>query len=253
MNEFDTIENLLVNTDQLKGALKKRVEENREQILFSKFLATIKTDVPVDTTADDLILGEKDLDKIREIFEELEFRTLLTRVLKQEAPVSGIEPPERKGPVQGELFGFMENMGEPEGTRGTRSLEATAEEARTRKTERTAEAKGERGRQETKGMNGNIEPTIEVIPTSMATLESTPHNYSLIQTEEEMTSLTERLWSKAAYVSIPKPPTWITSMRAGGLSFAYTEGEAYYVPISANQEEAHRQVALSSPFSRMKR
>ena len=80
LNEFDTIENLLENTDQLKGALKKRVEENREQILFSKFLATIKTDVPIDTTADDLVLGEKDLGKIREIFEELEFRTLLTRV-----------------------------------------------------------------------------------------------------------------------------------------------------------------------------
>ncbi|HHU96449.1 MAG: DNA polymerase I [Bacteroidota bacterium] len=249
LNEFDTIENLLVNTDQLKGALKKRVEENREQILFSKFLATIKTDVPVDTTADDLILGEKDLDKIREIFEELEFRTLLTRVLKQEAPVSGIEPPERKGPVQGELFGFMENMGEPEGTRGTRSLEATAEEARTRKTERTAEAKGERGRQETKGMNGNIEPTIEVIPTSMATLESTPHNYSLIQTEEEMTSLTERLLEQSS-VCFDTETTNLDPLQCElvGLSFAYTEGEAYYVPISANQEEAHRQVALFKPF-----
>src|SRR5690554_1511652 len=100
LNEFGSIENLLENTSQLKGALKKKVEEHREQILFSKFLATIKIDVPINITADDLALGEKDVDTIKILFEDLEFRTLLTRVLKiKPQPIT--KPVQR---IQGDLF-----------------------------------------------------------------------------------------------------------------------------------------------------
>lgn len=249
LNEFDTIENLLSNTDKLKGALKKRVEENREQILFSKFLATIKTDVPVDQTADDLILREKDLDKIREIFEELEFRTLLTRVLKQEPSAENIVASERKGPVQGELFGFMGNKGGTESTGGVDIAEVTGGAGRTRETERTVEAKGTGNIGATKAKNKDIELSVEKMPTSMATLESTPHDYSLVQTEEEMVSLTKRLLKQNS-VCFDTETTGVDPLQCKlvGLSFAYTEGEAFYVPISPNQEEAHRQVSLFKSF-----
>lgn len=83
LSEFGSIENLLSNTDQLKGALKTKVEENKELITFSKFLATIKTDVPVEFKEEDLITEKPNETELRTIFEKLEFRTLLARVLDE--------------------------------------------------------------------------------------------------------------------------------------------------------------------------
>lgn len=98
--QFGSIENMLEHTDDLKGALKKKVEENVEQIKLSKFLATIKTDVPIELNMDELKLEEPNEEKLYEIFEELEFRTLITRVLKKKAPTP------KKTQVMPDLFGF---------------------------------------------------------------------------------------------------------------------------------------------------
>ncbi len=83
IKQFGSVEQLLANTDQLKGAQKKKVEENKEQIEFSKFLATIRTDVPVDVKPDDLVRKPVDRDKLFAIFKELEFKTLTDRVAKR--------------------------------------------------------------------------------------------------------------------------------------------------------------------------
>ena len=100
--EFGSIENLLEHTDQLKGAIRTKVETNREQICFSKFLATIKTDVPIELDLDALKRESPNESELRKIFEELEFRTLLERVFKTE------KKPEAKGTaMQGDLFGFF--------------------------------------------------------------------------------------------------------------------------------------------------
>ena len=100
--EFGSIENLLEHTDQLKGAIRTKVETNREQICFSKFLATIKTDVPIELDLDALKRKSPNESELRKIFEELEFRTLLERVFKTE------KKPEAKGTaMQGDLFGFF--------------------------------------------------------------------------------------------------------------------------------------------------
>ena len=69
--DFGSIENLLAHTDQLKGALKDKIETNKDLILFSKFLATIKTDVPIDIHPDDLLRAEIDKPALRKLFEEL--------------------------------------------------------------------------------------------------------------------------------------------------------------------------------------
>ena len=82
--EFGSIENLLEHTDQLKGALKIKVETNREMITFSKFLATIKTDVPIKLDMDALVREQADEEALRKIFEELEFRTLIDRIFKKD-------------------------------------------------------------------------------------------------------------------------------------------------------------------------
>lgn len=80
VKEWGSVENLVENTDKIKGALQKKISDNREQILFSKFLATIKTDVQVDIDARDLIRGELDRDSLRRVYEELEFRSLLNKL-----------------------------------------------------------------------------------------------------------------------------------------------------------------------------
>ncbi|MCK9160106.1 MAG: DNA polymerase, partial [Bacteroidaceae bacterium] len=82
--EFGSIENLLANTDKLKGALKKKVEENKDKINFSKYLATIKTDVPIKLNMYELAKKDPDKETLKYIFTKLEFRTLLDRVLNRE-------------------------------------------------------------------------------------------------------------------------------------------------------------------------
>ncbi len=81
IKEFGTIENLIKNTDKLQGKLKEKVEENAQQALLSKELVTIKVDVPIAYDFNLMELSAPDKDKLKTIFEELEFRTLAKRVL----------------------------------------------------------------------------------------------------------------------------------------------------------------------------
>ena len=99
--EFGSIDNLLANTDRLKGAQKRKVEENKEQIRFSKFLATIKTDVPISFDAAHCVREKPDIARLKAIYTELEFRTFINKL-------EG-EPVKRKqeGLVQGDLFAIF--------------------------------------------------------------------------------------------------------------------------------------------------
>ena len=106
ISEFGSIENLLEHTDRLKGAIKTKVESNVEKIKFSKFLATIKTDVPIELDMDSLKRETPDEEKLRSIFEELEFRTLLERVFKSDKKPAAKPAPEKQA-LQGDLFGFF--------------------------------------------------------------------------------------------------------------------------------------------------
>lgn len=81
LQQFGSIDSLLERTSELKGALKKKVEENAEQIKFSKFLATIRTDVPVSLNLEALRVTDPDRDELRRIFTELEFKTLSDKFL----------------------------------------------------------------------------------------------------------------------------------------------------------------------------
>ena len=83
LSQFGSIDSLLERTAELKGALKKKVEENKEQIRFSKFLATIRTDVPVELNLDALRVTEPDTAELRRIFQELEFKTLLDKFINR--------------------------------------------------------------------------------------------------------------------------------------------------------------------------
>ena len=119
--QFGSIEQLLEHTDQLKGALKVKVENHREQIAFSKFLATIKTDVPIELDLEALKKETPDEEALRQLFEELEFRTLIDRVLKKDKTAA------TSGATQGNLFGFFTDEGtdEPKKTILTRLEDLT--------------------------------------------------------------------------------------------------------------------------------
>ncbi len=119
ISEFGSVENLLEHTDQLKGALKTKVETNRDGILFSKFLATIKIDVPIELDMQALVREERDDEALRKIFTELEFRTLMDRILKKDSSglfsASTSADTGQKMPFQGDLFAEFpaDSPGEP--------------------------------------------------------------------------------------------------------------------------------------------
>ena len=102
LEEYGSIENLLENTDKLKGALQKRVTENVEQIRFSKFLATIKTDVPIQFDAVKCVREKPNEARLTEIYTELEFRTFINKLTAEEKKPAPAKV--AKGPVQGSLF-----------------------------------------------------------------------------------------------------------------------------------------------------
>lgn len=105
LNEYGDIEGILKNQDNIKGSLGQKIKDNAEQIRFSKFLATIKTDVPIDFIQDEYKREEINYSELSKIFEDLEFKTLIDRIIKNNSPT-----PSRKDAIQGDLFsGFAIN------------------------------------------------------------------------------------------------------------------------------------------------
>ena len=105
INEFGTVENLLSNTDQVKGKLREKIEAAVDDIKMSKFLATIRTDVPIELNMDDLKVMEPDEKALRSIFTELEFRTLADKFLNkpQKAPAKAESQPDLFGVIAEEV------------------------------------------------------------------------------------------------------------------------------------------------------
>ena len=106
INEFGSVDNLLANTDKLKGKMKEKVEGAVDDIKMSKFLATIRTDVPLDLDLEKLKLEKPDEEKLTKIFEELEFKTLANKILNKGKEVK------RKVNQELDLFAVNEDNGQ---------------------------------------------------------------------------------------------------------------------------------------------
>lgn len=104
LNEWGSIENLLEHTNELKGAMKKKVEENIDQIRFSKLLATIKTDVPVDLDLASMRLVEPDKDALIKLYTELEFRKQLDQINNDGKLLAKSSRKTSTNPLQRDLF-----------------------------------------------------------------------------------------------------------------------------------------------------
>ena len=193
--EFGSVEQLLAHTDQLKGALKKKVEEHVDDIRMSKFLATIKTDVPVELHLKELLLTSPDERKLRDVFEELEFRSLTGKFLSQ------VPKPIKNAPLQLDLFGEFS----------------------------------------TDGANDEKKSSFE-------TLKTTPHDYQLIENKDNIVKLRDFLLTNK-FLSLDTETTSTSPIDAElvGLSFSVKEGQAFYVPVSQNREEAQQVVDIFRP------
>lgn len=112
IQQFDNIENMLSHTDQIKGAMRLKVESQVEDIRFSRFLATIRQDVPIELNEDELRISEVNVDELTRLYTDLEFRSLLknyvVNVVKKE-PVKAAGPAKKTAPSDGQmdLFGGM--------------------------------------------------------------------------------------------------------------------------------------------------
>lgn len=196
IGEFGSVENLIANTAQLKGKLREKVEGAVEDIKMSKFLATIRTDVPTDIRLDDLKVESPDEAKLDQIFTELEFNSFRKRMLNK------AEKKQKTDNLQ--LDFFAENP-----TDGPSVAE-----------------------------NANFE-----------TLKTIPHEYQLIETEDEARRLYD-FFRTNKILSLDTETTSTNAIEAElvGLSFAVEERKAFYVAIPANREEALKIVAIFKPL-----
>ena len=203
--EFGSVENLIENMNQLTGSLKTKIEENREAILFSKFLATIKTDVPVDFDIEALIRQKINEPALRKIFNELEFRQLSTRVFGETTAVSTTVS-SNKRPVQASLFDTSSNQ---------RPVQTSLFDTSSNEREETN------------------------FYTAQETIKTTPHKYLLLDSASDIYDLIEKIKSKKQ-VTFDTETTGVDSLTAElvGMSFALQEGEAYFISIPSNREEA---------------
>jgi DNA polymerase-1 len=195
LNEFGSIDQLLSRTSELKGALKTKVEEHVDDIKMSKFLATIKTDVPIELNLDELKISEPNEEALGLLMEELEFKTLANKILKKPEKIST--------PVNGQLDLFAEFS-----------------------------------------TNGTVEPEF----SNYETLKSTPHEYQLIDNEEEMKKLTDFFLTKD-FLTLDTETTSTNAIDAElvGLSFSVEEHKAFYVPVPVDREEALKVVEIFRP------
>ena len=221
--QFGSIDSLLLHTDELKGALKKKVEDNREQIKFSRFLATIRTDAPIRLDLKTLERQSPDEDALRKIFEELEFRSLLGRVLKGGNATPAPPPSTASAPADpfaGTLFAQAPAPTPQDGGTNPDFL---------------AENTGE----------GTDAPK----KTALERFDEADSDYQLIDTKEKRAEMIQKLLT-AEILSIDTETTSTEPMEAElvGMSFSDAEKHAYYVPAPPDREEACRLVEELRPI-----
>ena len=195
IDEFGSIEQLLARSSEIKGKLREKVEQHVEDIKMSYFLATIKTDVPIELDMENLKLVEPNEDELGKLLTELEMKSFADRVLKKS------QKPQKVVNQQLDLFAEFATDGQ--------------------------------------AVNEN---------TSFETLKTTPHNYKLVENQEDLKKLCDYfLTNKILSLDTETTSTSAIEAELVGLSFAVKEFEAFYVPIPANREEALQIVNIFKP------
>ena len=223
INEFGGIEQLISRSSEIKGALRQKVEENVEGIRFSKLLVTIKTDVPIDLDLDLLSRKPIDIEQLKPLFEELEFRSMLQRIVvgKQESKPAAPQFTPMPSNGQLDLFATYEPI-DPNKPKETKVADTTEP--------------------------AHAPASLFDTPT-FSTYKDTPHHYHLIDTDGKIVDFIDKA-KTSDVLCLDTETTNTEAMLAElvGMSFAIKEGEAYYVPVPADQAEAQRIVNMLKPL-----
>jgi DNA polymerase-1 len=229
--QFGSIEGLLAHTDELKGALKTKVENNREQILFSKFLATIKTDVPIELDLALLERKQPDEAALRRILEDLEFRNLVDRILGRTTKEAKTEAASSSAKRTATAR-----------TDGQLSLFGDSPTPSAANDEKSAPTQGDLFAEFPPSAQDGSEKSI------LASLETIKYDYKLVETKEERAEILQKLLT-AKIFSLDTETTGTDAITAElvGMSFSTAENEAYYLPVPADKEEARKIVKEMKP------
>ena len=271
LSEFGSIDELLANTDRLKGALKKKVEEHREDIVFSRFLATIRTDVPIVLDMDLLALREADTAALGRIYEELEFRTMLTKLQARQSQGSrvgesynkGVTPGKtntstsfgrgrRKGdtpPPQPDLFSQPDLFGQDRPAQAAEKAQATGRQSAVHAQQLDLFMTADGRDTAAEIAEFPAERTDEGENAILRRFDAAQVNYQLIDTKEKIVDFVQKLLT-TKILAFDTETTGIEPMRVElvGMSFAAQEGEAYYLPTPPDREEAQKVVDLVRPL-----
>jgi DNA polymerase-1 len=192
INDFGSIDQLLARTSEIKGKLREKIEQHEDDIRMSYFLATIKTDVPIDLDMEALKVVDPDEEELGKLLLELEMKSFADRVLKN------TQKPKKTVNAQLDLFAEFP-------ADGTNLAENS----------------------------------------SFETLKTTPHNYKLVENEDNLRKLHDFFLTNEI-LSLDTETTSTSAIDAElvGLSFAVKEFEAFYVPIPAEREKALRIVNI---------
>ena len=196
INEFGSVEQLLARTAEVKGKMREKIEQHVDDIRLSYFLATIKTDVPITLDMEQLKVTAPDEEKLSQLFEELEFKSLTNKILKK------TEKTVKPANQQLDLFAELptEEAGEPKFS-------------------------------------------------SFETLKTVPHDYKLIDNEEDMKKICQILLSeKIVVLDTETTSTSPIDAELVGMSFAVREHEAYYIPTPPDRPTAQRVVDIFRPL-----
>lgn len=215
--EYGSLENTLANADKIKGAMGEKVRKGAEMAVLSKKLATIITDVPVEFHEEDFKLKDWNKEALKEIFADLEFRTLGKRLLGEDLPIAaankGVVEKEIPQGIQTDLFG---NIIEPE-VKKSEPVISSDEDS------------------EALSVDKNI--------------NNTPHKYEAVEGDAAIKKLVAEL-KKQYEICFDTETTGIDANDAElvGLSFSVKPGEAFYVPCPADQEKTKEMLAHFEPL-----
>jgi DNA polymerase-1 len=215
--QFGSMEGLLANTDQLKGKMKEKVEANGELGLLSKKLATIMLDVPVDFNAKDFTLDQPDVEKVTEIFNELEFRQLLTNFLKTFATETTTETKDKNDSKE---------------TKKPKQQNTNAE-----------------GQFDLFAAPGAGSITKEESLSGFKTISNTTHFYQHVDSPFSRKLLLQKLLQQTS-VCFDTETTGLKALEVEliGIAFSYENGKGYYVSFPENQEETKAILEEFRPF-----
>ena len=211
LEEFESLENLLENTDLLKGKLQENLINFREQGILSKHLARILCEVPIEYEEEKLLATPPNRALLEPLLDELEFRTLRKRILGEDSPAPGAEPKmaPKKDTNQMDMFAVS---AAPQTNEVGKSIEESVSE-----------------------------------PTNFSfnNLQNTKHQYHLIQGEAAIKSLIGFLARQSSFCFDTETTSLsVVEAELVGMSFAYRKAEAFYVPFPENKEECQKQVDL---------